>query len=140
MTSYNKETVYTPVHGGLDYLPSKVKLESRFEVEASFALTIHMAEGQTMPNVNLALSKPPVRNLTYCHLYVAFSRVRGCDNIRLLLNGDQQVHKWNTIAYVDCLRADKHLNAFFAGYHNQWNQWKQNTWDPQQALDSLLHS
>jgi len=140
MTSSNKETTYTPVHGGLDYLPSKVKLESRFGVEASFAMTIHKAEGQTMPNAILALSKPPVRNLTYCHLYVAFSRVRGCDNIRLLLNGDQQVHKWDSIAYIDCLRADKHLNAFFAGYHNQRNQWKQNTWDPQRALDSLVHS
>jgi len=72
MTNSNKDTVYTPVHGGLDYLPSKVKLESRFGVEASFAMTIHKAEGQTMPNVILALSKPPVRNLTYCHLYVAF--------------------------------------------------------------------
>ena len=106
-------------------------------------MTIHKAEGQTMPNAILALSKPPVHSLTYCHLYVAFSCVHGCDNIHLLLNGEQAVHKWESLAHIDCLRADKHLNAFFAGYHNQLsqqNQWKQNQWDAQQAIDSLQYS
>jgi len=36
----------------------KVKLEPRFAVEASFAMTIHKAEGQTTQNAILALSKP----------------------------------------------------------------------------------
>jgi len=142
-TNSNKDTSYTPVHGGQHYKPSKVKVESRFGVEASFAMTIHKAEGQTMPNAILALSKPPVHSLTYCHLYVAFSRVHGCDNIHLLLNGEQELHKWESLAYIDRLRADKHLDAFFAGYHKrlpQQNQWKQNQWNAQQAIDSLQYS
>jgi len=81
-------------------------------------MTIHKAEGQTMHNAILALSKPATHSLTYCHVYVAFSRVHDCDNIRLLLNGEQELHKWESLAYIDRLRADKHLNAFFTGYHN----------------------
>ncbi len=113
-----KDTTFTAVHGGLPFLPSKVKFELRFEIEASFAMTIHKAKGQTMPNAILALSKPPAHSLTYCHIYVVFSRVPGCENIRLLLNRDNQTQKWDSLDYIDCLKPDKNLNAFFAGYNN----------------------
>jgi len=102
-TKMNKDTTFTAVHGGLHFLPSKVKLEPRFGVEASFAMTIYKAEGQTMPNAILALSKPPVCSLAYCHVYVAFSHVWGCKNIHLLLNGDNQAQKWDSLDYIDCL-------------------------------------
>jgi len=140
-TNLNKDTGLTPVHGGLHYLPSKVKLECRFAVEAAFAMTIHKAEGQTMSNAILALSKPPGHSLTYCHIYVAFSRVHGCENIRLLLNGEDEREKWNSLGYIDCLRPDKLLNAFFAGYnqYQRQRQWKQDTWNPEQAIHALKH-
>jgi len=141
-THLNKDTTFTAVHGSPHFLPSKVKLEPRFAVEASFAMTIHKAEGQTIPNAILALSKPPVHSLTYCHVYVAFSRVRGCENIRLLLNGDNPAQKWISLEYIDCLRPDKNLNAFFAGYNNGQRQiqWKTDAWNGHNAVHALLDS
>jgi len=97
-TNSNNDTAFTAVHGGRHYKPSKVKLESRFAVEVSFAMTIHKAEGETMSTAILALSKPPSHSLTYCHIYVAFSCIHGCDDICLLLNGNNEGQKWDLLA------------------------------------------
>jgi len=100
-------------------LTIKSEIGIKFEVEALSVMTIHKAEGYTMPNAILDLSKPPVCSLTYCHIYVAFSCVCGCDIIHLLLNSEYEYQKWDSLSYIDHLRANKYLDAFFAGYDRQ---------------------
>jgi len=105
-------------------------------------MTIHKAEEQTMPKAILALSKPPSHSLTYCHIYVAFSCVHGCDDIHLLLNGNNEGQKRDSLAYIDHLRPDKNLNAFFAGYTNSQRQlhWKHDAWNNQNAINTLVNN
>ena len=81
--------------------------------------------------------------MTYCHVYVAFSHVRSCENIRLLLNGDNPAQKWISLEYIACLRGpDKNLNAFFAGYNNsqRQTQWETDMWNGHNAVHALLNS
>jgi hypothetical protein len=94
LTHPAKDNCMTPVHGNaaMGFLPSKVMLLPRFGVELSYAKTLHKSQGQTEENgVILAISQAATKiaTITYSGIYVAFSRSRCSDKIKLLLNGDK---------------------------------------------------
>jgi hypothetical protein len=71
-------------------------------------------KGKTMHRIILSVSEHlyHLNRMTWEGLYVALSRVRMGDHMRLLIKrGD-----WNTVAYVDKLRKNKYTDWFFRGY------------------------
>ena len=64
-----------------DNIPLKRR---QFPVQSSFAMTIHKSQGQTLDNVLIFLEKPVFQ---HGQLYVAMSRGRSRDNVKMFLNG-----------------------------------------------------
>ncbi|KAL7552147.1 hypothetical protein ACHAWF_015363 [Thalassiosira exigua] len=100
--------------GGLRYYPSKVLLADYFPIEPGFSVTIHKAQGRTIPKVVLSISEHPFHftRLTWEGLYVALSRVRHKDDIRLLLRFDDR----STMEYIANLKKNKFVKSYFDGY------------------------
>ncbi|XP_008189081.1 ATP-dependent DNA helicase PIF1-like [Acyrthosiphon pisum] len=57
----------------------------QFPVRLSFAMTINKSQGQTFDRVGLLLTSPP---FTHGQLYVAFSRVRNAQSVRVGMYAD----------------------------------------------------
>ena len=128
------------VYGGPDYHPSKVKLQNLFPIEPSFAITVHKSQGQTLNRVIIALSYNPNKgcNFSYQQLHVALSRVRRRDHIRLLLVGDYEYEKWESLLYVMDLHRDPSIQYFFDGFRDLSGDdpnrdWKNNAWSADEA-------
>lgn len=122
----------TIVNGGEHYLPSKVLIKPTFPLEPAFVSTVHKSQGRTMRRVILALSERNASccDMTYAHIYVALSRVRMADDIRLLLHEETSgVYNWSNLEYITSLKPDKAIKAFFAGFAERPDHW-----DPNAAL------
>ncbi|XP_050064389.1 ATP-dependent DNA helicase PIF1-like [Aphis gossypii] len=70
--------------GGEDDLPFKMK-RIQFPVRLSFAMTINKSQGQTFDRVGLLLLSPV---FTHGQLYVAFSRVRNAQSVKVGMYDD----------------------------------------------------
>ena len=75
--------------------------------------------------------------MSYACLYVALSRVRKREHVRLLLNEcNNKTQQWCTLEYISHLAPDKSIKAFFAGFSNTSDDdWLNNDWNKQLALD-----
>jgi hypothetical protein len=106
------------VPGALDgkYKCSKIRVMNFFPVEPGFAITIYKAQGRTIPKVILAISERQGDGcgLNYRSIYVAFSRVKRKDDIRLLLFNDDGDR--TSITYLTKLTADPCNRAFVDGF------------------------
>ena len=128
-----------PVQTEPGLLPARVTIKARFPIEPAFAITAHKAEGRTLKKVILSLSQ---RQGTKCGmerkaLYVAFSRVRDGDNIRLLLTGLSTADKWQSLSYLFTVQDDRSTCAFLSGFskpHDTNKGWRERSWDPEIAL------
>ena len=76
-------------------------------------------QGRTIPKVITSLSEHPFSftRLTWEGLYVALSRVRQKDDIRLLLRFEDET----TLEYIGGLRKNKFVKSFFKGYQADRN-------------------
>jgi hypothetical protein len=94
-------------------------------------MTVNRSQGQTLENVILAISK---RSLTSCDfkyngIYVAFSRVKSKKNIRLLLVGNYEALKWESIRYITELKPDPFCSAVKSGWSRKGGDgWINNEW------------
>ncbi|XP_060846458.1 ATP-dependent DNA helicase PIF1-like [Rhopalosiphum padi] len=70
--------------GSKDDVPFEMR-RVQFPVRLSFAMTINKSQGQTFDRVGLLLSVPV---FTYGQLYVAFSRVRNAQSVRVGMYDD----------------------------------------------------
>ena len=130
----------TTVHGGSNFLPSKVTLRRRFPFEPAFAITVHKSEGRTLKRVIIALSDSNAQgcNFSYPQVHVSFSRVRRRQDIRLLLTGQSEVEQWKSLTYLGRLRPNKSIKFFFDGHrhrsqtHPNFN-WNTTTWSAKRA-------
>ena len=61
-----------------------------FPVKLSFAMTINKAQGQTFNRVGVLLKEPV---FSHGQLYVAFSRVRRAENLRIQVEKDCMIGK-----------------------------------------------
>ena len=138
---------FTPVHGTADFSPSRVLLRKLFPIMPAFAITVHKAEGATLPKVIIAMSHSPVHkcNFTYEQVHVAFSRVTSGNNIRLLLSGKSEMEQWHSIGFVSDLRQDPTIRWFFMGFRPRLRpsegdpneNWMSNCWCPKRANDQF---
>ncbi|CAI6372085.1 unnamed protein product [Macrosiphum euphorbiae] len=69
---------------GEDDLPVPMR-RTQFPVRLSFGMTINKSQGQTFDRVGLLLTSPP---FTHGQLYVAFSRVRNAQSVRVGMHAD----------------------------------------------------
>jgi hypothetical protein len=99
-----------------EYRCSKIRVTNFFPVEPGFAITIYKAQGKTIPKVILAVSERQGKGcgLNYRSIYVAFSRVKHKNDIRLLLFADDGTK--NSLTYLTKLTADPCNRAFIAGF------------------------
>ena len=72
----------------------------QFPVRIAFAMTINKAQGQTFDRVGLLLRQPV---FSHGQLYVAFSRVRSLDSIRLKIEHGQSTTVTKNIVYREIL-------------------------------------
>lgn len=63
-------------------LPFKMQ-RRQFPIQLSFAMTINKSQGQSLRKVGLCLTRPV---FTHGQLYVALSRVRSIDGLKIVLN------------------------------------------------------
>ena len=97
-----------------------------FPVEMWFAMTVNKAQGQTMPKVIIALSHQPHMNYSRAGLYVAFSRVKHSDHLRLFITGNTEDDRKNSMHYIWNLPPDLTVKSFFKGFshHDQATPWQ----------------
>ena len=98
------------------YKCSKIRVRNFFPVEPGFAITIYKAQGRTIPKVILAISERQGDGcgLNYRAIYVAFSRVKLKNDIRLLLFSDDGTRA--SLTYLTKLTADPCNLALIDGF------------------------
>ena len=118
--------------------PSRVSLKETFPIRGAFAITVDKAQGQTLERVILALSRREhqLSNFTYACLYVGNSRVKKSEHLRILLKEEANPRlQWETLAYLTCLKPERSIKAFFAGFKTDRSNWKTDRWNKDTALD-----
>ena len=65
-----------------------------------------------MSVLSISEHKYHLNKIKWEDLYVALSRVRMGDHMRLMINGGD----WNTVAYISKLRRNEYTEMFFKGY------------------------
>ncbi|KAL7526878.1 hypothetical protein ACHAXR_001689 [Thalassiosira sp. AJA248-18] len=123
--------------GSSIFRPSTVQLADHFPIEPGFSVTIHKAQGRTIRRVVLSISEHPERfnRIKWEGLYVALSRVKLRDHIRLLLRGGDR----STMDYISQLKKNNYTHCFFQGYkaeNGNSGQYQPMYWDPLQASDA----
>ena len=138
----SKEDVVVKGGKGYNFRHSKVTIKPYFPLEPGFAMTVNKSEGRTLEKVILAISNHDIKkcNFSYKSLYVAFSRVRKSEDIRLLLSGKTKPMKWESLVYITKMKSSvmgKHVLKGFNGKKN--HQWQTDQWDMCAAYKSALN-
>ena len=128
---FNKYTYKVPTRTRMLSLAS-VSVHHIFPFDLAFAMTVHKAQGRTIARVVLDLTSHPSKynQIQYAALFVAMSRVKQADHIRLLVHGDMD--------YLTSLRPEKNVMAFYHGYET--SNVMGMTWAPSTALQYLRQS
>ena len=115
--------------------PSTVWLRDHFPLELGFAMTLHKAQGRTIRRLILSLSGHPcgTLRLTWEAIYVALSRVRRREDIRILLRDG---HDRSDLQYISDLRKDKNVGYYFCGFSDQ-DDGSPPRWDRDVALAAM---
>ncbi len=113
---------YTISGNGNKYKPSKANVRPIFAYDNEFAMTVHKSQGRTMKKVILALCERtnPQLQMTLASIFVAFSRVKCRDDIRLLLHDSTTANKisYDSLKYITKLKLPPPIKAFHAGFPN----------------------
>ena len=103
--------------------PSEIFYKTWFPLEIGFSLTAHKAQGQTLKAVILDLSSRSCAQMTYAHVYVALSRVRNKEDVRLLYHNSQK----HGYAYLAALKPRPDVMRLLNGF-------KSGTWKKEDAV------
>jgi hypothetical protein len=127
-----KYTVRGGAAGGYGYLPSKVEVGRIFEYDLGFAMTVHKAQGRTLPKVILCFDKYPcaLTRLTLQHVYVGLSRVKRRSDIRFLLRDPDD---YSPLQYITTLEPDEMTMTYFKGFNGPGS-----TYDASRAYEYAL--
>jgi ATP-dependent exoDNAse (exonuclease V) alpha subunit len=103
-----------------------VQLLNLFPLELAFAMTIHKAQGRNMPKVILALESRPSYNLQmeFPAIFVAMSRVKKGDDMRVLHGFDSRSSFEDAFSYLTKLKPNKSVSLFYSGYINDNGPWQ----------------
>ena len=132
----------TPIHPPtLLRTPSKLVIVPHFPIQLAFAITVEKAQGQTLERVIVALSERnmTITNFRYSCLYVAMSRVREAKHLRILLSSfENRDDEWQSLQYLEHLKRDESIQAFFSGFNESRRKWTTNKWNPRKALKTYI--
>ena len=114
-----------------------------FPFDLAFSMTIHKAQGRTIERVVLDLTSHPynVCQLEFASIFVAMSRVKKMDHIRLITHQQQGVEfdPQEAYSYITELKPSKDVMAFYHGYENQGDSTDGICWNPALALNYTKH-
>jgi hypothetical protein len=79
---------------------SKKVTRRQLPLTAAYALTDYRSQGQTIVPVIVDIGRPPTGELTPFNVYVALSRAKGRDSIRLLRDFDEQLFTTHPCQYL----------------------------------------
>jgi len=106
---------------------TKTEVKKTLAFDLSFSMTVHKAQGRTIPRVVIALTSRTnhIFQMEYASIFVGMSRVASSDDIRLLEHNPAILHgqRKYALAYLTALLPNKHLNAFYKGYTNNNGLW-----------------
>jgi hypothetical protein len=123
------------------FRPCRVNVQQLFPIDLNFVITVNRSQGQTLGKVILAISerKAGYLNFKYAGLYVAFSRVKNKEDIRLLLCGKTEASRWNSVAYITTLRPGPSFFAVIGGFRKKGgNGWMNDRWDKNRCKQIML--
>jgi hypothetical protein len=101
---------------------TRTVMRKQLPITAAYACTDYRAQGQTIPAVVIDIASPPSGGLSLFNLYVALSRSRGRETIRLLRGFDERFFK---VAQVAELTAEDERLEFLCRQTTMW--WKRAT-------------
>jgi hypothetical protein len=109
---------------------AKVTIQNIFSFDLAFAMTVHKAQGRTIPRVILALDSRPMHysQMVFASVLVALSRVSHTDHMRILRHksGPNQSYK-QAFQYLTKLRPNKFVAQFYSGFENDNGKWNRHT-------------
>jgi hypothetical protein len=124
------------------FRPCRVNVQQLFPIDLNFVITVNRSQGQTLGKVILAISERNAGylNFKYAGIYVAFSRVKNKEDIRLLLCGKTEASRWGSIAYVTTLKPGPSFFAVVGGFRkNGGDGWMEDKWDKNLCQKIMLH-
>jgi len=100
------------------YKVSTLPMKDCFPVEPAFSVTIYKAQGRTIRRLIIFVSRHPVSllRMSWEGLYVALSRVKYRDHIRLAVNRDTLEKEKEAMEYMVELKKNKYTDSFFRGF------------------------
>jgi Helicase len=113
---------------------AQIIVNDQFPFELGFAMTNHKCQGRTMTHVILALTSRPTKQMEFAAIYVAMSRVKCRENIRLLIHNNADINE--SFKYISNLHANPFVLLFYAGFGNQNNTF----WNCDMALQHFKPS
>jgi hypothetical protein len=128
--SMDKTKTFKFLWSGHSFSPTlaEIVINDQFPFELGFAMTNHKCQGRTMSHVILTLSSRPTKQMEFAAIYVAMSRVKCSNNIRLLFHCNSDIN--DSLKYISMLHANPMVLLFYAGFGNNNNS----TWDSTLAL------
>ena len=110
------ERTFTIVHGTQTKTVNRVQLP----LTAAYAFTDYRSQGQTISHAIIDISTPPTGTLTPFNIYVALSRSRGRNNIRLLRDFDEKLLMTHPNEYLRI--EDERLARLEAETEKRWEE------------------
>ena len=110
----------------------RVQTKDIFAYESSFAMTIHKAQGRTIPCVVLALCDRHNHTfqMEYAAIYVAMSRVKESGDLRILFHDSDAAARNLSLRYISNLKHSIHVLNYYAGFRAPGL----GVWDPSLSL------
>ena len=126
---YMKQNLLSPI--------ATVSVKEPFPFDLAFAITVHKAQGRTIKRVVIDLTKHPqqLSCMKYASVFVAMSRVKNSNHIRLLETSkvSARAPQYN---YIDKLKPNKYIPPFLHGYNDHDEHSEPGVeWNPQLACD-----
>ena len=97
---------------------STMPMKDYFPIEPAFAVTIYKAQGRTIRRLIIFVSQHPVPllRMSWEGLYVALSRVKHRDHIRLAVDRSTLEKEKKAMEYMVKLKKNKYTDWFFRGF------------------------
>ena len=122
-SEYDKFKMLT--HNYLSPIAS-VQVFEPFPFDLAFAMTIHKAQGRTIPLVIVDLTQHPLRvaQHVYSSVFVALSRVETSENLRLLEPvGATRRPRHLLYEWLQHLEPDENIKPFLRGFSTENGNW-----------------
>jgi hypothetical protein len=120
VTNFKKDDWHICSYRTQDLTSIKGTAEVRdiFTYHIAFAMTVHKAQGRTIHRVIIDLTEHPlhINRMKYASVFVALSRVKSKNHIRLLKHSKMSDQK--SYEYVQHMKPDENVLKFYSGFEH----------------------